>query len=101
MTCPEVATQARDLYPTLKVLFTTGYARNAIFHQGRRDKGVQLITKPFSFDSRPFNQDSRRIRRAECGSLAKLTLGPLDVKPSKKRTNDAFGFRHRDNGMFA
>jgi hypothetical protein len=24
------------------------YARNAIFHHGRLDKGVQLITKPFS-----------------------------------------------------
>jgi hypothetical protein len=30
------------------VLFTTGYARNAIIHQGRLDKGVRLITKPFS-----------------------------------------------------
>jgi len=29
------------------VLFTTGYARNAIFHHGRLDKGVQLLTKPF------------------------------------------------------
>jgi DNA-binding response OmpR family regulator len=31
------------------VLFTTGYARNAIIHHGRLDKGVQLLTKPFSF----------------------------------------------------
>jgi hypothetical protein len=30
------------------VLFTTGYARNAIVHHGRLDKGVQLITRPFS-----------------------------------------------------
>jgi len=30
------------------VLFTTGYARNAIVHHGRLDPGVQLITKPFS-----------------------------------------------------
>ena len=33
-----------------KVLFTTGYARNAIVHHGRLDPGVQLITKPFTFD---------------------------------------------------
>jgi hypothetical protein len=32
----------------LRVLFTTGYARNAIVHHGRLDKGVKLITKPFS-----------------------------------------------------
>ena len=47
MTGAEVAARARRLYPELKVLFTTGYARNAIVHHGRLDKGVQLITKPF------------------------------------------------------
>ena len=49
MTGAQVAAQARKLRPGLKILFTTGYARNAIFHHGRLDKGVQLITKPFSF----------------------------------------------------
>jgi PAS domain S-box-containing protein len=49
LTGAQVAAQARELRPDLKVLFTTGYARNAIIHQGRLDKGVQLITKPFSF----------------------------------------------------
>jgi PAS domain S-box-containing protein len=49
MTGAQVANQARQLRPDLKVLFTTGYARNAIFHHGRLDKGVQLITKPFTF----------------------------------------------------
>ena len=49
LTGAQVAADARALRPGLKVLFTTGYARNAIFHHGRLDKGVQLITKPFSF----------------------------------------------------
>jgi PAS domain S-box-containing protein len=48
MTGAQVAVQARDMKPELKVLFTTGYARNAIVHHGRLDPGVQLITKPFS-----------------------------------------------------
>jgi PAS domain S-box-containing protein len=48
MTGAQVAEQARVLRPDLKVLFTTGYARNAIIHQGRLDKGVRLITKPFA-----------------------------------------------------
>jgi CheY-like chemotaxis protein len=48
MTGAQVAEQARGVRPSLKVLFTTGYARNAIIHQGRLDKGVRLITKPFS-----------------------------------------------------
>jgi PAS domain S-box-containing protein len=49
LTGAQVASQAQDRRPELKVLFTTGYARNAIIHHGRLDKGVQLITKPFTF----------------------------------------------------
>jgi PAS domain S-box-containing protein len=49
MTGAEVAARAREIRPTLKVLFTTGYARNAIIHHGRLDKGVELITKPFTY----------------------------------------------------
>jgi DNA-binding LytR/AlgR family response regulator len=39
---------AGALRPRLKVLFTTGYARNALVHPGRLEVGVDLITKPFS-----------------------------------------------------
>jgi CheY-like chemotaxis protein len=49
MTGAQVAAQAKAERPGLKILFTTGYARNAIIHHGRLDKGVQLITKPFAF----------------------------------------------------
>jgi PAS domain S-box-containing protein len=49
LTGAQVAHEARTLRPDLKVLFTTGYARNAIIHHGRLDKGVHLITKPFTF----------------------------------------------------
>jgi PAS domain S-box-containing protein len=45
----QLAEAARRRRPTLKVLFTTGYARDAIVHEGRLDPGVLLITKPFSF----------------------------------------------------
>ncbi|HTV95248.1 MAG TPA: ATP-binding protein [Steroidobacteraceae bacterium] len=48
MTGAQLAAQARGARPGLKVLFTTGYARNAIVHHGRLDKGVQLIAKPFT-----------------------------------------------------
>jgi PAS domain S-box-containing protein len=49
MTGAVLASRARQLRPDMKILFTTGYARNAIVHQGRLDPGVQLITKPFSY----------------------------------------------------
>ncbi|HEX2891363.1 response regulator [Vineibacter terrae] len=45
----QLADAARQLRGDLKVLFTTGYARNAIVHDGRLDPGVQLITKPFTY----------------------------------------------------
>jgi PAS domain S-box-containing protein len=45
-----LADQATELRPGLKVLFTTGYSRNAIVHQGRLDPGVELLPKPFTFD---------------------------------------------------
>lgn len=46
----ELANQAQARRPNLKVLFTTGYTRNAIVHHGRLDPGVHLIGKPFSFN---------------------------------------------------
>ena len=45
-----LADEAARLRPGLKVLYTTGYSRNAIVHHGRLDPGVQLITKPFTFE---------------------------------------------------
>ena len=49
MTGAQIQREAQQLHPHVHVLFTTGYARNAIIHQGRLDKGVNLITKPFTF----------------------------------------------------
>ena len=36
--------------PSVKVLFATGYTRNAIIHQGRLDPDVELLSKPFTAD---------------------------------------------------
>jgi signal transduction histidine kinase len=47
----QLAEEARRRRPDLRVLFTTGYARNAIVHQGRLDPGVDLIVKPFTYAS--------------------------------------------------
>jgi CheY-like chemotaxis protein len=45
----QFADEAKRRHPHLKVLFTSGYARNAIVHHGRLDPGVELIAKPFTF----------------------------------------------------
>jgi CheY-like chemotaxis protein len=44
----QLADDARRLRPHLKVVFMTGYSRNAVVHQGRLDPGVDLIQKPVS-----------------------------------------------------
>jgi signal transduction histidine kinase/CheY-like chemotaxis protein len=44
----KLAEEACVLYPPLKVLYMTGYSRNAIVHQGRLDPGVELIQKPLT-----------------------------------------------------
>jgi signal transduction histidine kinase/ActR/RegA family two-component response regulator len=43
-----LADRLRTTYPSLPVLFTTGYTRNAIVHQGRLDADVHLLNKPFT-----------------------------------------------------
>lgn len=42
----ELADQLQRRQPGLKVLFMTGYSRDAIVHQGRLDPGVSLLQKP-------------------------------------------------------
>jgi signal transduction histidine kinase len=45
----QLADAALTTRPTLKVLFTTGYTRNAIVHTGQLDPGIQLLGKPFTY----------------------------------------------------
>lgn len=54
---PELAKKAKELYPDIEVLFTSGYTQNAIVHGGRLDPGVSLITKPYAQD-----QLARKLR---------------------------------------
>jgi CheY-like chemotaxis protein len=45
----ELADEARRRYPALRVLFTTGYARDAVLHHGKLAAGVELVAKPFTY----------------------------------------------------
>ena len=45
----QLADEAMKVRPDLRVLFTSGYTRNAIVHGGRLDADVALIGKPFTY----------------------------------------------------
>ncbi|HEV7343621.1 MAG: PAS domain-containing protein [Sphingopyxis sp.] len=46
----KLADEALRRRPGLKVLYTTGYTRNAVVHNGVVDPGVELISKPFTVE---------------------------------------------------
>lgn len=54
----QLADEAKRRRPALKILFTSGYARNAIVHHGRLEPGVELLPKPY-----PFAALGTRVRR--------------------------------------
>ena len=44
----ELADEVLRQRPGTKVVFMTGYSRNAIVHHGRLDRGTELIPKPLT-----------------------------------------------------
>jgi PAS domain S-box-containing protein len=58
----QLADQARETRPDLKILFITGYAESAAIADGFLQPGMEMITKPFDLDNL-----SRRIRRMVSG----------------------------------
>ena len=46
----QLADQARELRPDLKILFITGYAENVAMAKGFLQPGMEMITKPFDLD---------------------------------------------------
>jgi len=58
----QLADQARETRPDLKVLFITGYAESVAIADGFLQPGMEMITKPFDLDNL-----SRRIRSMVSG----------------------------------
>jgi CheY-like chemotaxis protein len=55
----QLVEKAREKRPDLRVLYTTGYTRNAVVHNGAVDAGTPFISKPFTVD-----QLAAKIREA-------------------------------------
>jgi PAS domain S-box-containing protein len=62
----ELGRRAQQLRPGLRVLYMTGYARNAVVRHGRLDEGVELLEKPITQ-----NALAARVRRVLDRSAAR------------------------------
>ncbi|WP_440981201.1 response regulator [Shinella sumterensis] len=47
----QLADVVREKRPELNVLFVTGYAENAVLNHGHLERGMQVVTKPFSSET--------------------------------------------------
>ena len=70
----QLAEEVQRRRPAVKVLFATGYTRNAIIHEGRLDPDVELLAKPFTADAL-----ARKVRQI------------LEGGSSRARANEAAG----------
>jgi DNA-binding NtrC family response regulator len=55
----KLADRALELKPGLKVIYTAGYTRNTVVHNGILDAGVAFLPKPFSIE-----QLAKKVRHA-------------------------------------
>ena len=77
----ELGKKATQLRPPLKVLYMTGYSRNAVVHHGRLDQGVDLLQKPISTQVLAV-ASTRYVRLVPVclWHLADILLAGLDVR---------------------
>lgn len=80
----ELARQARQLLPDIEILFTSGYPRDAIVHEGRLDAGVELLSKPYRI-----NQLAQRIRQMLSSRAHRIELAQLTHERDQANANAA------------
>src|SRR4029079_4237329 len=66
----ELADEMRARREGIKILYMTGYTRNAIIHHGRLDPDIDLFTKPFTAYAL-----TRKVRRVLDGNGALKRAG--------------------------
>jgi PAS domain S-box-containing protein len=73
----QLAEEILRIRPSSKVLFTSGYTENAIFHHGRLDPGVLLLPKPY-----------RKVDLARMVRVALDALEPVPIGGDASRSGD-------------
>jgi CheY-like chemotaxis protein len=73
----QLAEEILRIRPSSKVLFTSGYTENAIFHHGRLDPGVLLLAKPY-----------RKVDLARMVRIALDAVEPLPISAGAGRSAD-------------
>ena len=73
---PELARKAKERLPGLAVLFTSGYTENAIVHGGRLDRGVELLSKPYTREAL-----ARKIRHVLANQAQQAVLTDIESLP--------------------
>jgi CheY-like chemotaxis protein len=98
----DVALRARARLPRLAVLFTSGYADNAIVHGGRLDEGIELLSKPYTaatlarklrqvLRARPQASGLRSDTALPTTALAKRVLLVEDMEAVRLTTEEILG----------
>ncbi len=59
----KLAEQALLRLPRLKIIYTTGFSRNAVIHNGILDRDVNFLPKPFTLE-----QLARKVKAALSGA---------------------------------
>ena len=68
----ELVRQAHLLLPGLRVLFTSGFTRDAIVHRDRLQAGVNLISKPYARE-----ELARKLRQLLDDDVTRVATSPL------------------------
>jgi CheY-like chemotaxis protein len=92
----DLARRASQLAPPVPVLFTSGYTRDVIFHQGKLDPGVTLLNKPYRRDDLARKVrgvlDAHRHQQAKPDAVAEPAPGgvaAMNGAPNPAPPNDA------------
>uniref|UniRef100_UPI00396C46CD response regulator n=1 Tax=Paracoccus sp. TaxID=267 RepID=UPI00396C46CD len=81
MKSTDLARLAVERLPGLKILFTSGYAENAIVHAGRLDEGVELLSKPYG------REDLARKLRHQLANGAQQAVAPSGSDDADLKSN--------------